>query len=65
MLEKLDEGLIKQSIEKTIEKVDFVLLNWKGLGTEKQRIVELLKNLNLEVRKTEQVLKERVERFKY
>lgn len=58
LLEKLDENSIKQAIEKTIEKIDFVLLDWKGLGKEKQRIVEMLKNLNLEVRRTEQVLRE-------
>ena len=31
LLEKLDEELIKQSVQKTVEKVDFVLLDWKGL----------------------------------
>ncbi|MBI2558816.1 hypothetical protein HYW20_05820 [Candidatus Woesearchaeota archaeon] len=54
-LENLNEGIIKQSIEKTAEKVDFALLDWKGLGTEKQRIVEILKKLNVEFRRTEQV----------
>ncbi|MBI2650591.1 hypothetical protein HYX04_04720 [Candidatus Woesearchaeota archaeon] len=54
-LDKLSEELINQSIEKTKEKIDFILLDWKGLGAEKQRIVDLLKNLNLEVKRTEQV----------
>jgi len=58
MLEKLNEELIMKSIEKTNEKVDFVLLDWKGLGNEKQRIVELLKNLNLEFKRTDQILME-------
>ena len=48
---------MKQSMKKTIEKVDFVLLDWKGLGKEKQRIVEMLKKLNIETKRTEQVLK--------
>ena len=55
-LDKLDENLIKQSIGKTIEKIDFIVLDWKGLGTEKQRIVDLLKNLNLEFKRTDQIL---------
>lgn len=55
-LDKLNEEMIKQSIEKTFEKVDFILLDWKGLGAEKQRIVDLLKNLNLEFKRTDQIL---------
>ena len=58
ILEKLDESLIKQAINKTIEKADFVLLDWKGLGTEKQRIVKMLKNLDLEVKRTDHILKD-------
>lgn len=58
MLGNLNENLIKQSVEKTAEKVDFAVLDWKGLGAEKQRIVGLLKNLNLEIKRTEQVLKD-------
>lgn len=57
-LDKLNEELIKQSVQKTLEKVDFIVLDWKGLGTEKQRIVELLKNLNLEVKRTDQILRD-------
>lgn len=55
-LETLDEELIKQAIEKTIEKVDFVVLDWKGLGTEKQRIVEMLNNMNMGYIRTDQIL---------
>ncbi|MBI2659609.1 hypothetical protein HYX07_00430 [Candidatus Woesearchaeota archaeon] len=55
-LDKLDENLLVQSVEKTIEKIDFVVLDWKGLGTEKQRIVELLKGLNLEFKRTDQII---------
>lgn len=56
-LQNLDENLIKQSIQKTSEKVDFFLLDWKGLGQEKQRIVEMLKNLNLEFKRTDNIPK--------
>ncbi|MBI2656525.1 hypothetical protein HYX03_02195 [Candidatus Woesearchaeota archaeon] len=55
-LDKLNEELIKQSIAKTVEKADFVLLDWKGLGTEKQRILNLLKSLDLEVKRTDRIL---------
>ncbi len=54
-LQNLDEELINQAIKKTCEKIDFVLLDWKGLGKEKQRIVEMLKNLNLEFIRTDKI----------
>ena len=57
-LDKLSEELIQQSIEKTKEKTDFIVLDWKGLGTEKQRIAELLKNMNLEIKRSDHILKE-------
>lgn len=54
-LDKLDEESIKQAIEKTIEKIDFIVLDWKGLGTEKQKIVNMLNNLNLKIERTDQI----------
>ena len=54
-LKNLNEGAISQAIQKTKEKVDFMLLDWKGLGTEKQRIVEILKNLGMEIRRTDKI----------
>ncbi len=40
----INENMIKQAIEKTEEEVDFVLLDWKGIGNaeERQRILEIL-----------------------
>lgn len=55
-LENLDKEMIKQAIEKTQEKVDFVLLDWKGLGKEKSRIIKMLNELNLGYKKTNQIL---------
>ncbi len=55
MLEALDQEMILQAIEKTSEKVDFVLLDWKGLKTEKQRILALLEELGLEYKRTDQI----------
>lgn len=52
-LQHLDEEMILQAIEKTNEKVDFVLLDWKGLGKEKQRIVDLLEKLNIKYERSD------------
>ena len=57
-LENLNGDLIRQAIEKTSEKVDFILLDWKGLGKEKQRVVDLLKHLNLVFKRIENVLQD-------
>lgn len=54
-LDKLDENLLRQSIEKTKEKIDFMLLDWKGLGKEKQRIVEILKKMSLEMKRSDHI----------
>jgi len=55
MLEKLNKELLQQAIQKTKEKVDFIVLDWKGLGKEKQNIIDLLKELNLEYKRTDQI----------
>ena len=52
-LQDLDENLIKQAIQKTKEKIDVALLDWKGLGQEKQRVVEMIKKLGLEFIRTD------------
>ena len=52
-LENLDENLIKQALEKIIPKPKFVLLDWKGLGKEKQRILDILDRNNIEYRRSD------------
>jgi D-aminoacyl-tRNA deacylase len=52
MLTALTKEDILQAMEKTLPKADLVVLDWKGLGTEKERIKILLDDLNLEYKKT-------------
>lgn len=56
-LESLDEIMINQAISKTKGNVDFVLLDWKGLGKEKERIKEILDKIGVEMKRADQVLK--------
>lgn len=56
MLEYLDEEMIKQAIEKTNEKVELILLDWKGLGKEKARVVKLLDKLKIKYERINKVL---------
>jgi D-aminoacyl-tRNA deacylase len=55
----LTEEMIKEAIEKTEEEVDFVLLDWNGLGNadERQRIIEILDKLYVNYKKTSDIEK--------
>jgi D-aminoacyl-tRNA deacylase len=52
MLESLDKEMVKQALDRNMGKVDHVILDWKGLGQEKQRIVDMLKELKIEFKRT-------------
>tara|TARA_Y100000310_G_C20694913_1_gene824928 strand:- start:1624 stop:2364 length:741 start_codon:yes stop_codon:yes gene_type:complete len=51
-LEYLDEEMLRQAIEKSVEKVEFAVLDWKGMGKEKARVLELLEKLGLDYKKS-------------
>ena len=53
------EEMIKEAIEKTDEEIDFVLLDWKGLGSaeQRQKIIEILDGLYINYKKTSDVSK--------
>ena len=59
-LQKLDKEMIKQAIEKTKEKVDFVILDWKGLGNSesRQQVIQILDKLRIRYEKIGNVNKE-------
>ncbi len=44
----IDEDMLKQMVDKSIEKVRYILLDWKGLGKEKDRIVKLVNDFGYE-----------------
>ncbi len=53
MLEHLDKELIRQAIEKS--KAELVVVDWKGLGQYKEKVKQLLEELNLEYKKTSEL----------
>ncbi|MBU2476087.1 D-aminoacyl-tRNA deacylase, partial [Candidatus Micrarchaeota archaeon] len=56
-IDAVDLSLFKQMIEKTSEKTDLVLLDWKGLISEqRKKIISFCKELNLEYRRTRDFL---------
>ena len=48
-LYSVDESMIDQMISKSVEKVEYGIVDRKGLGKEKTRILELIKRKNLEL----------------
>lgn len=51
-LENLDQEILLQAIEKTVPKAELVIVDWKGLGEYKERIKNILDELNIEWKKT-------------
>ncbi|MBN2458294.1 hypothetical protein JXB31_04150 [Candidatus Woesearchaeota archaeon] len=55
MLSHLDKQMIGKAIERTMPKPDLILLDWKGLGSEKQRIQSVLDELGIAYKKTKEI----------
>jgi len=54
-LESLDEEMIKQAMSRSTEKIEFALLDWKGMGKEKRRIIDLLEKLKIPYKRTDKI----------
>ena len=52
MLDSLNKDLIQEAMEKSIEKCDLVVLDWKGLKNNKKRVVDMLNELGLAYERT-------------
>ncbi|HEX6254051.1 MAG TPA: D-aminoacyl-tRNA deacylase [Nitrososphaera sp.] len=50
-LEAIDDAMLNQMIEKSVEKVTHIVLDSKGLGREKDRILKIVKKTSLELYK--------------
>jgi len=56
----LSEEMLRQAIEKTIEPVKTVLLDWKGCGKSenRQKVIEIIEKSGLEMKRTSEVSRE-------
>jgi len=51
-IESLDERMLKQCVERTVESVQKAILDWKGIrGADKKSLLEILRKVNLEFEK--------------
>jgi D-aminoacyl-tRNA deacylase len=48
-LQFVNEQILSQMIEKCSQKVDYAVLDWKGLGKDKARMVKLVERANLKI----------------
>ncbi|MBN2126951.1 MAG: hypothetical protein JW703_01000 [Candidatus Diapherotrites archaeon] len=55
-LENLNSDLIQQAIQKSIEKVELAVLDWKGLRNYKEKVVELLKENKIEFERINKII---------
>jgi D-aminoacyl-tRNA deacylase len=55
----IKEEMIKEAIEQTEEEVDFVVIDWKGLGKseERTRVIEILDKLYIEYKRISEICK--------
>ncbi len=52
----INENMIEQAIDKTIENVDLAIIDWKGLkGEERQNTVKILESVNLPYKRTSEI----------
>ncbi len=57
-LGELDQDMMGQAIEKNVENIERIVLDWKGLGQEKQKVLDLAHKTGIQVERTDQLLKE-------
>jgi D-aminoacyl-tRNA deacylase len=50
-LEAINEQMLNQMIEKSVEKVTHIIVDSKGLGSHKERILKMAKKAGLEIHK--------------
>jgi len=58
MLAELDEKLLSEMVEKNGEGFEMIVLDWKGLGTEKSRLSEMLKKLKIKHERYQKLFKD-------
>jgi len=58
MVANLDAALIKQAIEKNGDNFDKVVLDWKGIGPEKQNLVKILDEIGVKYEKYQSASKD-------
>ncbi len=59
VLSEIDEDTMRQAVDRTHPRPGFALLDWKGLGREKRRILSMLGKLGIRWKKIRDVTREK------
>ena len=54
-LQYLNKSMLHQAINRTMEKVELVILDWKGLGKYKTGIIQILENNNIKYERSKRL----------
>jgi len=57
-LQSLDAGMLRQALERTAEKVELAVIDWKGLGEHKKKVISLLQESGLGYERARNIVKE-------
>ncbi|MBU2589802.1 MAG: hypothetical protein KJ939_05080 [Nanoarchaeota archaeon] len=55
-MDNLNEEMLLQAVKKNVEKIEFVLLDWKGLSNYKEKVMGLLDKLGLKYKKVKEII---------
>ncbi|MFH1587642.1 MAG: D-aminoacyl-tRNA deacylase [Candidatus Diapherotrites archaeon] len=56
ILQNFSEEMLGKAIEKTVEKVDEIVIDYKGLGLEKKRVLPVLEKCGLPIKRVRKLL---------
>lgn len=54
-LENLDKEMVAQAMKRSLPKPIAALLDWKGMGEQKQRTIDLLNEMKIEIKRTDKI----------
>ena len=55
-IQDLNNDLIKQMVDNTLEEIDYFIIDWKGTNSEdKKHLIPLLEDFDIPIKKTKEI----------
>jgi D-aminoacyl-tRNA deacylase len=55
-LENFNEEMLQKMISATVEKVEYIIVDWKGLGEHKERVMKICETAGLQILRSRKIL---------